>query len=156
MQHGGEFVELRKNRGRCRGIKVIASKKLNGQWTAGLGLFVPYGTQLDYGNNWPGRYALTKIDLAAPSRQAQVMADVGHLLAGTGLEGADIVPVSTVTGGGIEDLRARLFDAAYGIKARASAERFRLAVDRSFTLAGAGTVRRGRAIPAFYRAHRRN
>ena len=42
---------------------LYASKKLNDQWTAGFGLFVPYGTQLDYGNNWSGRYALTNVKL---------------------------------------------------------------------------------------------
>ena len=93
-----------------------------------------------------GVVALTKVDLAAPSQQTQVMADIGQLLAGTGLEGAEVVPVSTVTGDGIEELRARLFQAAHSIKARASAERFRLAVDRSFTLAGAGTVVTGTVL----------
>jgi long-chain fatty acid transport protein len=42
---------------------LYASKKINDQWTAGFGLFVPYGTQLDYGNNWSGRYALTNVKL---------------------------------------------------------------------------------------------
>jgi long-chain fatty acid transport protein len=41
------------------------SRQLNSQWTAGLGLFVPYGTKLDYDNNWSGRYALTNIKLEA-------------------------------------------------------------------------------------------
>jgi long-chain fatty acid transport protein len=39
------------------------TKQLNSQWTAGLGLFVPYGTKLDYGDTWTGRYALTNIKL---------------------------------------------------------------------------------------------
>jgi long-chain fatty acid transport protein len=42
---------------------LYASKKINEQWTAGFGLFVPYGTKLDYDNNWSGRYALTNIKL---------------------------------------------------------------------------------------------
>ena len=93
-----------------------------------------------------GVVALTKIDLASPSQQVQVTADIGQLLADTGLAAAEIVPVSTVTGDGIEDMRARLFEAAHATKARASAERFRLAVDRSFTLAGAGTVVTGTVL----------
>jgi long-chain fatty acid transport protein len=44
---------------------IYASKKLNDRWTAGFGLFVPYGAQLDYGNSWGGRYALTNIKLEA-------------------------------------------------------------------------------------------
>jgi selenocysteine-specific elongation factor len=93
-----------------------------------------------------GVVALTKTDLTAASQQADVIAEIGQLLKDTGLEGADIVPVSTVTGDGIDQLRARLFDAAHTIHARATAERFRLAVDRSFTLAGAGTVVTGTVL----------
>jgi long-chain fatty acid transport protein len=44
---------------------LYISKKINNQWTAGLGLFVPYGTKLDYGNNWNGRYALSNVKLEA-------------------------------------------------------------------------------------------
>ena len=93
-----------------------------------------------------GVVALTKIDLAAPAQQAKVLADIGDLLQGTGLEGAEVVAVSTVTNDGIDALREKLFDAAHTIRARATAERFRLAVDRSFTLAGAGTVVTGTVL----------
>eukprot|EP01034_Spumella_vulgaris_P026870 gene26871-33518_t len=41
------------------------TKQINRQWTAGMGLFVPYGTKLNYGDNWNGRYALTNIKLEA-------------------------------------------------------------------------------------------
>ena len=93
-----------------------------------------------------GIVALTKIDLAAPLQQAKVIADIGQLLQGTGLEGAEVVSISTVTNDGIDALREQLFDAAHTIRARATAERFRLAVDRSFTLAGAGTVVTGTVL----------
>ena len=55
-------------------------------------------------------------------------------------------PVSTVTGDGIAELRTHLFDAAHTIRARAASGRFRLAVDRSFTLTGAGTVVTGTVL----------
>ncbi len=93
-----------------------------------------------------GVVALTKIDLAAPSQLAKVIADIGQLLHGTGLDGAEVVAVSTVTNDGIDALREKLFDAAHTIRARATAARFRLAVDRSFTLAGAGTVVTGTVL----------
>ena len=93
-----------------------------------------------------GVVALTKIDLAAPAQQAKVLADIAQLLQGTSLEGAEVVAVSTVTNDGIDALREKLFDAAHTIRARATAERFRLAVDRSFTLAGAGTVVTGTVL----------
>lgn len=41
------------------------SKKINEQWSAGFGVFVPYGAKLDYGNTWTGRYSLTNIKLEA-------------------------------------------------------------------------------------------
>lgn len=42
---------------------LYVSKKISDQWVAGFGLFVPYGTKLDYDNNWSGRYALTNVKL---------------------------------------------------------------------------------------------
>ncbi|NRR31396.1 transporter [Oxalobacteraceae bacterium] len=44
---------------------LYLSKKINDQWAAGVGLFVPYGAKLDYGSSWTGRYALSKIELEA-------------------------------------------------------------------------------------------
>ncbi len=87
-----------------------------------------------------GLVALTKCDLVHASRRSEVAADIANLLAPTGLSAATIVPVSTVTGEGIELLRERLFEAAAAAGVHASDGLFRLAVDRSFTLAGAGTV----------------
>ncbi|MBR7792285.1 transporter [Undibacterium sp. FT147W] len=42
---------------------LYVSRKINDQWVAGFGLFVPYGSKLDYDNNWSGRYAMTNIKL---------------------------------------------------------------------------------------------
>lgn len=42
---------------------VYFSTQLNDRWTFGTGLYVPYGTKMDYGNQWAGRYALNKIEL---------------------------------------------------------------------------------------------
>jgi selenocysteine-specific elongation factor len=93
-----------------------------------------------------GIVALTKVDLASPPWQAKVSADIAQLLMGTRLADAAIIPVSTVTGDGIADLRERLFEAARRIGARPASGRFRLAVDRSFILAGAGTVVTGTVL----------
>ena len=87
-----------------------------------------------------GLVALTKCDKVGPERLAEVAADVAQLIGRTHLAGAEIVPVSALTGEGIEGLRERLFAAARRLGARRAAGAFRLAVDRSFTLAGAGTV----------------
>src|SRR5262245_64536218 len=54
--------------------------------------------------------------------------------------------MSTVTGEGVEELRRHLFETARAFGRRATGGRFRLAVDRSFTLAGAGTVVTGTVL----------
>lgn len=33
------------------------------KWRAGIGVYTPFGATLDYGNQWTGRYSLTKISL---------------------------------------------------------------------------------------------
>ncbi|MEF9601102.1 GTP-binding protein, partial [Paracoccus sp. PXZ] len=87
-----------------------------------------------------GMVALTKTDLAPPERIARLSAGIAELLAPTGLAGAPVFPVSSLTGAGIGALRAALVQAEAETGARAAEARFRLAVDRSFTLAGTGTI----------------
>jgi len=87
-----------------------------------------------------GAIALTKIDAVDPPRVAEVEAELRALLAPTPLAGATIFPVSARTGEGVEALRRFLSAAARGFVRPAAAGHFRLAVDRSFTLAGIGTV----------------
>jgi long-chain fatty acid transport protein len=41
------------------------SRQIDQRWTAGLGVFVPYGAKLDFGRSWTGRYALTDMKLEA-------------------------------------------------------------------------------------------
>jgi selenocysteine-specific elongation factor len=93
-----------------------------------------------------GVVALTKADLAEPPRREKVANDIRQLLATTGLAHAEVVPVSTVTGEGIEELREYLIEAARKHASHSAKGRFRLAVDRSFTLPGAGTVVTGTVL----------
>ncbi len=93
-----------------------------------------------------GVIALTKADLADEARLSQVRAQIAATLVGTGLEGADILPVSSTSGLGVEALRTRLFTEAKAPRHRPETGRFRLAVDRSFTLSGAGTVVTGTVL----------
>ncbi len=93
-----------------------------------------------------GIVALTKADLADATRRTEVRAEIASVLSDTGLARADIVPVSTVSGEGIDALRAALFEAAASDFAHTPAGRFRLAVDRCFTLAGAGTIVTGTVL----------
>ena len=84
-----------------------------------------------------GVVALTKADLAAENIEPVARATQA-LLAGTGLGGATMFPVSAHTGAGIDELTAALN--ALGPKPRDAAGYPRLAVDRAFTLSGAGLV----------------
>lgn len=93
-----------------------------------------------------GLIALTKIDLMDAMGRAKAYADVARIVRGTCLEGAEIVPVSTVTGEGIDTLRAKLFDAARVYRRLTTEARFRLAIDRSFTLVGVGTIVTGTVL----------
>ncbi|WP_114240350.1 selenocysteine-specific translation elongation factor [Dyella sp. C9] len=93
-----------------------------------------------------GLVVLTKADLATPERLAEVHAQIRAATAGGVLQDADIVPVSSITGQGVEGLRERLAAEARRHAARASDGRFRLAVDRVFTLSGIGVVVTGTVL----------
>ena len=87
-----------------------------------------------------GLVALTKVDLVSSERRVAAEREVRDALRGTGLAAADVVAVSSVTGEGVEALRAALVAAAYIASPRAAHGRFRLAVDRCFSLPGTGTI----------------
>lgn len=93
-----------------------------------------------------GIVALTKTDLADGRRRAAVTQEIRAVLADTPLALAPILPVSSLTGEGIAALRAALAEAEATTTARAAEGPFRLAVDRSFTLSGAGTVVTGTVL----------
>lgn len=92
-----------------------------------------------------GAVALTKCDAVEPARIDAARREVEELLAGTALAGAPLFPLSAVTGTGVSALRGHLERVAATHAARSVAGRFRLAIDRCFTLAGAGTVVTGTA-----------
>ena len=89
-----------------------------------------------------GVVALTKIDRVDAARRAAAIDDVERLLAATSCcAGYTLVPVSTVTGEGVADLQAQLCAAAASLTPKRRIDgHFRLAIDRSFTLAGIGTI----------------
>jgi selenocysteine-specific elongation factor len=93
-----------------------------------------------------GLIAMTKVDLVAAERREAVRAEITHALDGTSLAGCDVVSVSVISGEGIETLRPRLFAQAHAAVHRPSQGRFRLAVDRSFTLTGVGTIVTGTVL----------
>ena len=93
-----------------------------------------------------GAVVLSKHDLVDEARSAQVQAEIRAALSGTGLADAPILPASAVTGAGLAEIGAFLDAARATVPARAGDGAFRLAVDRVFTLAGAGTVVTGTVL----------
>ena len=88
-----------------------------------------------------GVVALTKVDRVDASRRAQAREEVQRMLSSTACAGFDVLSVSSVTGEGLAPLQEHLVRAAAApARHRRSGGHFRLAIDRSFTLAGIGTV----------------
>jgi len=87
-----------------------------------------------------GAVALSKIDRVTPERVEEVAHEVSALLENSSLSGAPVFPLSGLSGQGIDKLRVYLEDAALQMGERGAAGNFRLAVDRSFTVTGAGVV----------------
>ena len=84
--------------------------------------------------------ALTKIDLCEPEWVDMVADDIASFLEGTPFADAPIVPVSSRTGEGVEDVRSALAKASRGAEALHRGTGVRQPVDRVFTIKGAGTV----------------
>ena len=87
-----------------------------------------------------GAVALTKIDRVAPDRVEGVAQEVRALLTPTALRAVPLFPVSAATGDGIAALSAHLQETAQRTPPRPAKGNFRLAIDRAFTIAGAGLV----------------
>ena len=88
-----------------------------------------------------GIAVISKIDRVGAQRVAEVAAQVRALLASTALAAIDVLPVSAISGDGIEGLYDALTLAAREHGEREHAGRnLRYAIDRVFTIAGSGTV----------------
>jgi len=87
-----------------------------------------------------GIVALTKIDRVDADRLKAVEGEIKNALAGTCLEAADILPVSAITGEGVPEVREHLEAMSELLGDRAVEGNFRLAIDRCFTIPGAGLV----------------
>lgn len=93
-----------------------------------------------------GFVVLTKCDLVDKDWLALVQEDVASFLKGSFLEGAPILPVSSLTGEGLEELRAYISSRTHELRTRARSDIFRLPVDRVFSLRGFGTIVTGTII----------
>ncbi len=90
--------------------------------------------------------ALTKIDRVAPERVRHAERDIAALLAAGPYAQAPVFPLATPSSDGVAALREHLREAGEALAARAGTGHFRMAVDRSFAVAGAGRVVTGMVL----------
>src|SRR5579863_6847447 len=93
-----------------------------------------------------GVIALTKADLADPELLELTRLEVDEFVAGSFLEAAPKIAVSSVTGSGIPELRQALEMAARRVQQKKASGWLRLPLDRAFTMKGFGTVVTGTLI----------
>src|SRR5207249_3306756 len=93
-----------------------------------------------------GIFVITKTDLVDAARVAAVREEIEILTLDTTLEGAPVVPVSTLTGAGLDALRAEIAAQLARPAGPPPPGYFRLPVDRAFVIRGHGVVVTGTAI----------
>jgi selenocysteine-specific elongation factor len=93
-----------------------------------------------------GIAVITKKDLVGQDIVELVELEVEDVLKGTTLEGSPILAVSATTGDGLTELLSAIDDALNETAVRRDIGRPRLAVDRSFSISGFGTVVTGTLI----------
>lgn len=93
-----------------------------------------------------GIVAITKTDMVDKDWLEMVKEDIAGNLAGTFLEKAPILPVSSATGQGLAELRMAIFELVASLKTQKRTDIMRLPVDRVFTLKGHGTVVTGTLV----------
>ncbi|MBN1381436.1 MAG: selenocysteine-specific translation elongation factor [Deltaproteobacteria bacterium] len=90
-----------------------------------------------------GLVALTKIDMVDDDWLDLVQDDLQTFLKGTFLEASPIIPVSAMTGAGLQELLGAISRAASEIEEKVDTGLFRMPVDRVFSMRGFGTVTTG-------------
>ena len=93
-----------------------------------------------------GVIALTKADLVEAEWLELVSMEIEEEVRGSFLEGAKVIPVSAVTGAGVDILRAHIFELLDSSAGKDIGSAFRLPIDRVFTMDGFGTVVTGTLI----------
>lgn len=93
-----------------------------------------------------GLVALTKVDLVDAETLELAQLELHEFLDSRGFGHLPVLPVSSVTGGGLAELRAALFAAARECPPPPPGRPFRLPLDRAFPVRGFGTVVTGTCI----------
>jgi selenocysteine-specific elongation factor len=102
-----------------------------------------------------GLVALTKTDLVEEDWLELVTEDAREFLKGSFLEGKPIVPVSSKTGQGLADLRQAIQTLVARVPPKQAEGKFRLPIDRVFTIRGFGTVVTGTLFSGSIRVEER-
>ncbi len=90
---------------------------------------------------------LTKIDRVTPERRTAAEGEVAAMLSGGRFAGARVFPVAAATSGaGLPALRQHLIALGRSLPPRDLGGHFRLAIDRGFTVTGAGRVVAGAVL----------
>jgi selenocysteine-specific elongation factor len=87
-----------------------------------------------------GIIALTKTDLVEEKRIHELQDEVKSFVNGTFLKDAPVIPASSVTGAGTDEIKSALAEIGRNVKKRPDSGIFRMPVDRVFTMKGFGTI----------------
>ncbi len=93
-----------------------------------------------------GLVVLTKADLVDGELRDLAKLEVEEFVAGSFLEGAPVMAVSSTTGEGIEELKRALQELARAVEPKNTGHHFRMPIDRVFVIKGFGTVVTGTLI----------
>jgi selenocysteine-specific elongation factor len=98
-----------------------------------------------------GLVAVTKRDLVDGARIAELTAAVRSFVRGSFLEAAPVIPVSSVTGEGVADVKRALQEIGRKVAERPDSGVFRMPIDRVFSMHGFGTVVAGTVLGGIVR-----
>lgn len=87
-----------------------------------------------------GLVALTKIDMVEPAMVELAIEDVRGAVKGTFLEDAPILPLSSISGAGLDEFRSVLYRMAAETPPRSDVGLFRMPIQRVFSAHGFGTI----------------
>src|SRR5262249_1003253 len=99
-----------------------------------------------------GLVAVTKTDLVDADTLEFARLEIRELVAGSFLEGAPVIAVSSRTGQGMAELKGALLHAAERVAGRSADGAMRLPIDRVFSVKGFGTVVTGTLVSGRGRA----
>ncbi|MEK7842071.1 MAG: selenocysteine-specific translation elongation factor, partial [Deltaproteobacteria bacterium] len=93
-----------------------------------------------------GIFVITKIDLVDAGQINKVSEDIKALTKDTCLKDSPIIPISSATGSGIDNLKNLIVNEAKKVLPRPEGGFFRLPIDRTFSIKGFGAVVTGTVL----------